>query len=146
MLFSLYFLNSGVQSQRPPFTSCIILTLWKTFSSIDGLKKPSRALWGSDSIHPSSGLTIISSSLVVLITVSLDLFRELLQMTYSLSGFSDAYCTCILLLLARPLLNCHSGKCGRRLLEESDGMANDMQVTFMVATFKAVNNFSQLCM
>lgn len=69
-------------------------------------------------------------------------------MTYSLSGFSDAYCTCILLLLGRPLLNCHSGKCGRRLLEESDGMTNDVQVTFIgyIATFKAVNNFSQLCL
>lgn len=61
--------------------------------------------------------------------MSLDLFRELLQMTCSLSGFSDAHWTCILLLLRRPLLNCCSGKCGRRLLEESDGMTNDVQVT-----------------
>lgn len=65
-------------------------------------------------------MTIISPSPVVLIFMSLDLFRELLQVMFSLSGFSDAHRACILLLLGRLPLNHYSGKCSRKLLEEPD--------------------------
>lgn len=91
-------------------------------------------------------MTIISPSPVVLIFMSLDLFRELLQVMFSLSGFLDTHRAYILLLLGRLPLNHCSGKCSKKLLQKSDRKGNTVQVVFIlhIATFEAVSDFLQL--
>ena len=149
-VFCLYFGTLVVPILNPKSVSSFSSLCYSDFvKDIQQYRKPEksvRALWRSDSLHPSSGLTIISPSPVVLIFMSLDLFRELLQVMFSLSEFSDTHCACILLLLGRLPLNHCSGKRSRKLLEESDRKGNIMQEVFILytATFEAVSDFSQL--
>lgn len=134
------FLNPN---QCPPFFPSLHCSDF--VKHIQKYRKPEnilRALWRSDSLHPSSSLTIISPSPVVLIFVpwwfsGIPFFSSDVQ---SLWILRCPLCTYII-ILGRPLNHC-GGKHSRKVLEKSDLKDNSVQAAFILhtATSEAVND------